>query len=193
MNNEELLELKLLRTHSYNEGELHLDMKLWIAKEFLKQGVSVTNIYFEYMFKGQYRGKFCFTKSDVFIDDDKKTAIYCQCGISNDWIYNFIEKKIPILQKYSVDKAIIVLPCDLVMPSIYDDYLLEFLKYSEIVRTPYKLGTKIKVSVELDVEDVVKLGGVDDINELVISLVKNYVQATKEDKLGMKEFVEGWG
>ena len=99
------------------ESQLHLDMKRWIAERYLKQGVKKEDIKFEKDFrKKQLKPgeRLKYSRADVYIRNNGGTAIYCQCKLSNLWLINFVDKKIPIIKDYC-SNIVVVIPYNLEM------------------------------------------------------------------------------
>ena len=99
------------------ESQLHLNMKQWSADRYTKQGVPKKDIVIEKRFRKKNLKpgeRIRASIADVYVNDNGGTAIYCECKLSNMWLYDFIDRKLPIIQDYC-SNIVVVLPYNLEM------------------------------------------------------------------------------
>lgn len=102
----QLLKDKIEQTSRKSEGQIHKDLKYWIAKRYLENGTNIDKIQFEYRYAID---SYAYTISDVSIIENGHTVIYCETKLDWQWLYKFIGKNLPILKEYT-SKQIIVFP-----------------------------------------------------------------------------------
>lgn len=102
----ELLKEKLKQQSNRPESQIHKDLKFWIARKYLDDGVSIDEIEFEYKFA---ESSYNYTIPDVYISRWGGIAIYCETKLDWQWLHKFIEKNLPILKKFT-SKQVMVLP-----------------------------------------------------------------------------------
>lgn len=137
-----------------SESQLHIDLKQWSAKQYLKQGIEKKDILFEKAFRKKnikMGERFRSSIADVYIRNDGGTAIYCQCRISNLWLVDFVDRKLPIVKDYC-SNIVMVIPNNL---ELFDPMTFQ-MAYTELVKNdvkiliaPYSKEVKNKSKVQI--------------------------------------------
>jgi hypothetical protein len=163
------------------ESELHLQMKQWIADEYIKKGISKDDIKFEKILIHKTIPRYdTHTVADVFIKANGGTAVYCQCNCNYLWLCSFLDKKVPTL-KDNCSNIIVVVPYNLEMlyPVLYQRFYKELRKEKiDVISAPLflKIINKSKVPIEMSykaIEKLYKLRNKYNPDKSIINFIEN--------------------
>lgn len=139
------------------ESKLHIAMKQWIADKYIDDGISISDIEFEKKFyedrnSKDYYHRFSHTIADVFINSNGGIAVYCELKTSYPWLYDFIEKRLPILKRHCKEQ-IVVLPenLEMISPMRFKDYYKQLTKENVgVFVAPCSVDVKNKQQIRID-------------------------------------------
>lgn len=167
------------------EGNIHLQLKEWTAKQFERKGVDKNKIILEkQLWKKRQDGKrLRSTKVDVYIENAGKTAVYCQCNTSNIWLINFIDKKLPIAKEYC-SNIMVVIPYNLeiLWPVTFFRHMKEFKRLGiEVWIAPIGLNvkdtTKVQIYMSYDAMDkLCRLRNKYQPNKTIVEFVEKDIE-----------------